>query len=180
MKFIKSQLKQKGFTLTEALVVVFIIGLISSILIVNWRKNEKQYQVQRVAQEIVQNIRKTQDMALNSFKYQEDDGVPDNYGIYFDKTLASSYIIFADENGNNKYNGGENIETILIDSGVEIGSLSSEPKLNITFSLPDAFTVINPAAVSATITIKKSDGICPQNCKNIIIRNTGQISVEDL
>lgn len=171
---------KKGFTLIEALVVVFIIGLISAVLIVNWRKNEKQYQVQRTAQEIVQNIRRAQDMALNSFKYQEDDGVPDNYGVYFDKTMANSYIIFADENGNNKYNGGEDMETVSIDSGVEINSLSSEPKLHITFSLPDAFTIINPAAVSATVTIKKSNGICPQNCKSIIIRNTGQVSIEDL
>ncbi|MDP2934746.1 MAG: type II secretion system protein, partial [bacterium] len=52
-----------GFTLIEALVVIFVIGTISSMMIVNWRKNESQYQLQRAAQEIMQNIRKAQDFA---------------------------------------------------------------------------------------------------------------------
>lgn len=174
--------EDKGFTLFELLIVIFIIGLISSILIVNVRKGEKQYQVQLAAQEIAQNIRKAQDMALVGFKYDPDSPPPYKYGVFFFKQTPTSYKIFADKNppdGNDKYDvpDGE-VEPISLEKGIEIKSLSSDPKLHITFSLPDGFTTINPSATSATVRIGRTDGNCPQDCKDIIIRNTGQISVE--
>lgn len=169
---------KQGFTLLELLVVIFIVGLISSMLVANWRKGEKQYLLQRTAQEIVQNIRKAQDMALTSFRYEGE--IPSNYGIYFNiQESRSSYKIFADDNGNQKYNSGERVgEDIILEQGIEINSLSSGSRIDITFSLPDSFTHIEPSANSATIAIKKAGGTCPQNCKNIIIINTGQVNIE--
>lgn len=171
----KIKTHNRGFTLIEALVVIFIIGLVSAILIVNWRRNEKQYQVQRIAQEIVQNIRRAQDMALNSFKYGTE--VPYSYGIFFDKNDKDSYIIFGDKNNDNIYKTSDiKIEEILIESGVRIDSLSSGNKdLNITFTLPDGFTNINPAAVSAIVIIKNTDG---SRSKTIVVRKTGQVNIE--
>lgn len=171
-----------GFTLIELLVVVFIIGLVSTILIANIRKGEKQYQVQLATQEISQNIRRAQDMALTSFKHKPDEPSPYNFGVYFEKQSPNSYIIFADENPNSyKYNGGEGMETITLGSNIEIASLSSEPKLHITFSLPDGFTHIEPNADSANITIKRTGSDCvqsPQDCKTIEVLSTGQINVK--
>lgn len=173
----KSKSKQKGFTLFELLVVVLVIGLVSSILIANLRKGEKQYQIQLAAQEIAQNIRRAQDMALTSWRHQGE--IPYNYGVYFRKQDKDSYKIFADKNGNNKYETSDGlVETVKIESNIEIDSLSSEPDLYITFSLPDGFTHIEPLASSATITIRRVNGICPQNCKSIKIINTGQINIE--
>jgi prepilin-type N-terminal cleavage/methylation domain-containing protein len=169
--------KNKGFTLVELLVVIFVIGLISSLLVVNWRNNEQQYLIRRMAQEVVLNIRKTQNMALNSLKYQE--GVPPYYGLYFTQA-SSSYEIFADKNGNNEYDSDTDIlvDTINIIQGAEISSLSGGTTLNLTFSIPDGFTRIKPQATSATITLKRVGGTCPQNCKNIRIINTGQVNIE--
>lgn len=172
---------RQGFTLLELLIVIFIIGLISSILVVNWRKNEKQYQLQRAAQQIVQNIRKAQDMALNSFKYQDD--VPDTYGLWFKKDDKDSYIIFGDINRNNKYEGVPpdiKVEDVSIESNIEIHSLSSGIQdLHINFSLPDGFTLIEPSAGSASITIKRSDTTCPsKDCKTIKVLSTGQVNIE--
>ena len=171
---------RQGFTLMELLIVIAVIGIISTMLVVNWRKNEKQYQLQRAAQEIVQNIRKVQDMALNSFKYEGE--IPDySYGLFFDKDDNNSYIVFGDRNGNNTYQASDmQIENVSIETGIEINSLSSENQnLHITFSLPDGFTGIEPSADSATIIIKKTGKSCPSNdCKNIIINKTGQITIE--
>ena len=173
--------KRRGFTLIELLIIVVIIGIISTMLVVNWRRNEKQYQLQRATQEIVQNIRKAQDMALNSYKHEE--GFPSNYGIYFNKDDENSYVIFGDINSTYTYQGDPpdiEIDDISIESGIEIDSLSSgNQSLHITFSLPDGFTNIVPFADSATIVIKKTGKTCPsEDCKNIIIKRTGQVTTD--
>jgi len=169
---------KKGFTLIELLVVIFIIGIISAMLVGNWRKSEKQYLLQRTAQEIVQNIRKIQDMALTSSRHQGE--IPYNYGIYFNtQESRSCYRIFADKDGDQKYDSGERIgEDIVIEQDIEINSLSPDSRIDITFSLPDSFTHIEPSAPSATITIKRIGGTYPRDYKNIIIINTGQVSIE--
>ena len=164
---------KKGFTLIELLIVFVIITLVSTILIVNWRKNEKRYLVRRVAQEIVQNIRKSQDRSLNSYEY--NGGVYD-YGVRFALSNPDSYILFTDINGNKKYGGsGELIDSFTIEPGVKINALSVGPKLDITFSIPDGFTNIEPSASSATITITKDDGT---NGVVIEIMQTGQVNIQ--
>ncbi|MFH2013492.1 MAG: type II secretion system protein [Patescibacteria group bacterium] len=169
---------KKGFTLIEVLVVTAVIGIISIMLVANWTKNESSSKLQRTAQEVVLSIRSAQDIALNSFKSSGQD-VPYSYGIRFDKDIDSSYLIFGDKNGNNTYQPSDIlIKNVLIESGIEIDSLSSgNNDLNIVFSIPDGFTTINPSSTSASIVIKKSNGICPQDCKTITIMNTGQVSI---
>lgn len=171
-KYIKN-----AFTLIELLIVVFIIALVSSILVINMRKGERQYQVQLEAQVIAQSIRKAQDMALSSFRYKNE--IPYSYGVFFEKQSPSSYRIFADKNGNKRYDApDDSVEVVDIEQGVEIDSLSSEPRVHITFSLPDGFTSITPLAGSAIITIKKTGGNCPGDCKDIVIERTGRVSIQ--
>lgn len=172
---------KKGFTVIEMLVVIFIVGVMSTTLIVNWRKNEKTYLVRRTAQEIAQNIRKAQDMALTGKKIESED-VPLSYGVSFDKQNTSSYIIFGDKNGNGTYQPSDidiNVETSSLSPGVEIYSLSTGNKLDIIFSIPDGFTAINPSTTEAVIGIRKTGASCPSSsCRNITIKNNGQISIQ--
>jgi len=163
---------RRGFTLIEMLAIIAIISIISGSLIVNWRKNEKKYEVQYTAQGIVQNLRRAQDMALSGKKYPGED-VPPAYGIYFELSTKNSYLIFGDKTGNNTYQKGSDtlVETISLDSNIEIYSLSASKDLNIVFS-------ITPSA-PATIGIRKTGYSCPSNfCKSIIIKNTGEISIQ--
>jgi prepilin-type N-terminal cleavage/methylation domain-containing protein len=199
MKFFKfNKNKATGFTLIEVLVVVFIIGLLSSILIVNWRNNEKQYQLQMIVQETVQNIRKTQEMALAGSKYFDvvtsTYKIPNSYGVYFAISTPNSYKIFADVNDNKTYDSGN--DTIVggadnqIESGYEISSLVGVPGgtlsgVSVTFNLPDGFTSIRkdgtgtPWQNPLTITIRKIGTTCPsKTCKNIVVSTTGQINIQ--
>jgi len=70
------------------------------------------------------------------------------------------------------------VGTILLDSGIEIYSLSDSP-LNIVFSVPDGFVTISPSAATATIVVRKSGYSCPSDfCKSVIIKNTGEINTQ--
>ncbi|MFH1129220.1 MAG: prepilin-type N-terminal cleavage/methylation domain-containing protein [Patescibacteria group bacterium] len=168
-----------GFTIAEMLVTTFIIGVLSTILVVNWRENEKNYLVQQVAQEIAQNIRKAQGMALSGKNYQAQTIY--SFGVFFDKNNEISYKIFADKNNNNTYQPSDLlIEDVILDPYIVINSLSSgNQDLNIVFSVPDGFTTFNPSATSATIIIKRKGTTCPsKTCRDIIIKNTGQVTIQ--
>lgn len=190
--------KNKGFTIFELLVVIFIVGIVSSILVVNWQKNERQYRLQRSAHEIAQNIRKVQGMALNGFKYDPALVPPPYYGVYFSDTIPNSYIMFADTGldgtggQTNKCCSGDVIlEQPGMETGVEIESFfkkktneieAYEEDVHLTFSLPDGFATVDPVradTIGIIIRIKKTNGICPQDCRTIVVEKTGKVSVED-
>lgn len=188
--------RNAGFTLIEMLVVIVIVGVISSILIVNWRRNENQYQVQRIAQEIAQDIRKAQEMALNGTQYNGQ--LPNkNYGLYFSTSTPLSYKIFGDMNNNREYDGTGGNDFLVADnslqSGFEISSITvfksgkgtqAATVVSLTFTLPDGFVYVKgdvspPWQDSTTITVRKIGATCPSNnCKNIIINIGGQVSIQ--
>lgn len=188
----KKIFKSRGFTTFELLVVIFVIALISSMLIVSWRKGERRYQVESAAQEIVQNIRKVQDMALNSFKYDLNSPPPLYYGIHFSRTdYPNSYIIFADTNEDQRCCSNDlYTEEIAVLDNIEIyypckqkpGELEREDDAHITFSLPDGFTTVDrdrPDTTGFVIRIIKTGGTCPQDCKAITIEKNGRVSAGD-
>lgn len=173
-----------GFTLIEALAVTAVIGIISSIMVVNWRKNEERYKLQRAAQEIVQNIRKAQDYALTGKKmYWEPWGtmeVPRYYGLHLEEG-EQTYFIYGDMQGNTGYQNPEDIEETYtqIENGIEIDSLSDDP-LDLIFSIPDGFVGFNdPSADNAVIIIKRTGNTCPSTyCRTITIEKTGEITIQ--
>jgi len=180
--------KGKAFTLVEALVVIFVIGTISSMMIVNWRKNEKQYQLQRTAQEIMQNIRKAQDYALNGKQriWPPTGGgtmqTPEAYGIHFSRNQPTSYFIYSQFIGGDGYQNPEDIQetNTQLEAGIEIDSFGGGNVLDVFFGIPEGFVGFSPGGgTSATITIKRTGKTCPSiYCRNIIIRGTGEINIQ--
>jgi len=176
--------KNKSFTLIEALVVIFVIGLTSSIMIVNWRKKENQYQLQRAAQEIAQTIRKAQDYALNG-KQRDWPGVgmivPDSYGAHFNED-ERNYFVYGDRIGNIGYQPPEDLQetNIIIETGIEIESVgTAQGYFDVIFSVPDGFVTFNPSNASGIITVKKTGTTCPsKNCRNIVVKETGEVSIQ--
>lgn len=170
-------MNKRGFTLVEVLVVIAIITIISGVMVVNFRQSEQGSKLQRSAQQTIQGIRKAQNMALSSMEHEGQ--VYDYYGVYFDKqNMPNSYHIFASDN--KVYNAGEEIETISLESGMVIDSISTGNQLNLTFLPPYAFVEFNPSITQATITIKNEGGSCPQDCKYIKVNDKGWMSIKNI
>ncbi len=186
-------MKSKGFTLLEITVVIAIIILLSTIFLANYREGEKRFALQRSAYKLAQEIRRTQEMAMSSQKF-EDSFPKGGYGVYLTKN-SNSVIIFADCDGNGSYSlagsaptcaeatatnpywKGEEIEEFYFEKGIYILNLlpsSPEDSLSITFFPPDPEITINPTADYASITLT-FDG---QSQKTITVNKTGAIDVD--
>lgn len=160
--YFKKKYREKGFTLLEALVVIFIIGLMSALILASYQSNKKRYALIQASQKLISDIRKVQNMAMSGTETQgfcSGASLCYGYGISFNFVSPSSYIIFADKNNNQAYDseGGEGLETINLPFPIIIQSVYPPSPVNVFFMPPDPITYINGdngANVSAEIVLK--------------------------
>ncbi len=147
----------KGYTLIEMMAVLFIIALISSIVLVNYRRGEKQYILNSQAQALTQFIREAQNMAMGVAILREQFIVPFGYGVAFLRNSNPPYlpILYADLNNNKKYdelNQNEFIRYFDLNPVIKISTITGggvqqdclfPSKLYINYSPPDPITEIN-------------------------------------
>ncbi|MBZ9578069.1 type II secretion system protein [Patescibacteria group bacterium] len=183
-----SSFKKKGFSLTEFLIVISIIGIFSAITFPNYRSTQQQLILQRSASKLAQNIRKVQEMAISAKECPPSicggpgSIIPPGYGIYLKKDDLD-YLLYADVNpaaGNEKYDSGNDkvVETIPLETGVEIKSVSPA-SMSINFKPPDPEVKISGTdtddAAEAVITLVV-EGTSFE--KKIIVNKAGLIYVE--
>ena len=168
---------KKGFTLIELLIVIGIIALMTAIALPHYRAGERQFALQRSAHQLVQDLRRTKEMAMSA---REIPGAPATfrgaYGIRFIKN-SSSYILFADLNNNQKYDAHDKrIETLNLEKGVKVSSLSPSSPLTVIFAPPDPTVVFQPDwAEIISITISTKDGVINAT---ISVNSVGLIAIE--
>jgi len=164
---------QRGFTLVELLVSIFIIVLMSGIILANYRQSGQQFALQRSANKLAQDIRRAQQMAMGA---AEHAGCPADYkygyGIYLTTSTNNQYILFADCDNWKDYDSGEAVgNPIPLEAGVKIKTLSGDP-LTITFTPPDPTITISPFA-PATITLGNDN-----QTKTITLNSAGLIEIQ--
>ena len=146
--------KISGFTIIELLVVIFIIGLLSTLVLVNYRGGQKKYALSQSVQQLVSDLREAQNMAMSGV---DIEGQYYGYGVYVNRhDLNTSYQLYADENNDNKYDSGESLETVSLPEGIEIKLTSPASKVDVFFRSPEPTTYINsPSSVNpGTITLE--------------------------
>lgn len=172
---------KKGFTIVELLVVIFIISVLSSLSFASYRTGEKQFAIERSAQKLLQDIRRVQQMAMNSMICGLSCGEewktkvpPGGYGIYLVKD-EKKYIIYADTSpfnppallGNQKYDEGQDkiIEEIYLEKGIKVDSIidfsqsQSLSSISINFLPPDPqVTISSQFSTTTAVTINLSFG----------------------
>jgi len=159
-KIVKSS---AGFTMTELLIVMFIISLLSTSVLISFRNNERNYALDQSTQQLISNLRKAQNMAMNKVNVAGYD----SYGIYA-KANDNYYILYAADDSLGYDLSDETIETIGLLKNVKINS-----GLDVFFESPDPKTYINSSDVvglSGSIVLEINDTF-----KTITITTAGLI-----
>ena len=167
-----------GFSFMELLISVSIIVIITSISVssfVFWKRNDNLRQSAFV---LMSNIQKIQNMSLTGQMY--NGNVPIAYGIYFDDTNPSSYITFADVDGDYSYVEAEKIEDFNLLDNVNISNLIpiDVNTLTIIFKLPKAEIYINQDVVDNEAVIEITHSGISESKTAKIKSITGQIDLQ--
>jgi Tfp pilus assembly protein FimT len=180
-------MKNKSFALIELLVVISIIVILTGIVFAGYRTGQQQLALQRAANQLAQDIRRAQGLALAAENFH--GAVPSGgYGIYFSGTGITSYILFADCDNDKTYDTAntcpdcsvapcnsnqfpEQLETIELEKDVSISALSSSP-LQIAFTPPDPTVTITLSA-PGQITLSLSG-----QTKTITVNKAGLIEID--
>jgi len=188
--------KQKGISLIELIVVIFIIVLFTMITIANFPKIQRQYALSGSAYKLAQDLRKVQDMSLSGVSVTDKNGyliAVKGYGIYVNLIKSTTqYIIYADvaaANGSSdqKYSGdltyplcanvNQSVNPLLSDCVIEIininqqnSSLSIQSLTQSPTNATSSYTSINFSPPAPTT---KIDGlISGNNSVGIFLQNT--------
>lgn len=182
---------QKGFTLIEFIVVVFIILLLTGAVIPIYRANKEELKLKQSAQVIAYSLRRVSEMAMSS----QEIGPPGakiipsgGYGLYFEKIVSGDKIVlFADCDKSHLYEPDPNqcgsfpekIEEIPLEKGVVIDSFfPPSSSLVISFEPPDPTVYVNGFEAMSESQIILSLISDPSKKVIISIQKTGLINVK--
>jgi len=135
---------RNGFTLTELLVVILIVGMLATIVIIDFRRGKMRDDLRYSAQQLAASLQEAQNLAMTGRVTGSD--VPEGgYGIVLDTVEPSEFKIFADQDNNHIYEAGSDDlvegETIMLADRVtlieieKVADGSNFSHLNITFPL---------------------------------------------
>lgn len=133
----------KGFTLVELLVVIFMITILSTLVFFDYGSSSKVFELDRTSQKMAQDMRMMQQKALSGI----GGGVDTNgYGLYF-SVSDNNYLIYENNNDDPRYDTGDSIiETINLSPDVGIENLKRDnislSNLSISFFPPGPITYI--------------------------------------
>lgn len=180
----------RGFSIIELLVVVMIFTVISSVILANHSKFNSSVLLGSVAYDMALSIRQAQVYGVSTQHFSGQFQI--GYGIHYSN--ATSYVLFADINRNQKYDVGTDsiVQTYTLGQGHSIkrfcgiktdstmdcsDSPSAITHIDIGFLRPSPDAVMtsdNPGVYSgAIITVQSGSG----ETRSVSIVSTGQISV---
>ncbi|MFH1402348.1 MAG: prepilin-type N-terminal cleavage/methylation domain-containing protein [Patescibacteria group bacterium] len=184
---VKNKIKEmpQGFSLIELLVTIAVLTIVSGVVFFNHAQFNNSVLVENLAYEISLVIRQAQ---FYGVQVKETEGSFNaGYGVYFDKTKPTEFLIFADKNLNYVYDAGadgEPVDMLRMTSGNKIEKLCAGNDcnvnyLNIGFLRPNPSAIIKTSAEGGTFATAEICIISPKGMRRkIFVNNVGQISIE--
>lgn len=190
----KLKINNKGITLVEVIVVVFIVTLFSAILISDFPKIRRQFALSRATYKLTQDLRKAQDMGLSGQFKTTDGTVLDatGYGVFIDLRSGENkkYIIYADiddgSGGDQQYTSTQDyiLETVDLneaEKGVIIKLLENtlSQQVSVNFRPPNPninISNLQPNAISVKIDL----GLAADSTatRTVSVNNAGLIEMQ--
>lgn len=186
--------KHGGFTLFELMVTVGIMGILTTIVVANYRGFEKQTVLDNLALDVSLSVRLAQVYGLNVKGAGGSDPFNTSYGIHLARNQKTQYILFRDANrsvGGFVY-GGDSVKVYTLQKNYTISDVCADrttgttdcfsgsmSRLDIVFDRPrpDAIFTSNIGGATyerAVITLRSPDGLE----KSVEVLSTGYISVQ--
>lgn len=190
ISILKKKKSEKGITLIEILVVIFIIALFSSILVADFPEIKRQFALTRAVYKMSQDLRRVQDMGLSG---QQIEGVDvKGYGIYINLDNPNlgnkKYIIYADMDNDPKYVADTDsiIETIdfsQAEAGVVIDRIMNttdgQQWVDINFKPPNpTVTITNLSSSTNRVQIIFAIKSVPPKERTVFVNTAGLIEIK--
>ena len=140
---------EKGFTLVELLVSLFVIALITALFLANYRSGQREREVIATGEKLVNGLREVQNMTIHRVNLTESDS---GYGAYFNLSAPDRYLIFKDANNDRLYQAGELTRTVMLGGETKLESIAPagvSGQLEIFFLAPNPTLYINGASTPA-------------------------------
>ncbi|MDD5121344.1 MAG: type II secretion system protein [Patescibacteria group bacterium] len=171
--------KSKAFSIIELVVVVFIIGVLSAMTIVNYRTGQRKDDLLTNSKEMLSVIKRSQSMALTGYK-QTSNLTNYGYGIYVPSNNSTTYKLYIDQGAPNNYKwdasaSDESIEDYTLSPGLIIENAGCK---DLVFTRPEGQVYCDGAALTSGANIFysiKSSG--NQTYLYIRINSKGRIDV---
>lgn len=181
--------KNNGFTLVELIITIGIFALMTSLMLAKYGNFDQGTLLTNTAFDIALSIRSAQSYGMNVRSVGRNiNSFEAPYGVHFDNG-SNTYKIYANTSGDLKYDDGDTIlSTITMKRGHTVSFICADnagnclvtvDSLDIIFQRPDpnAIILINGQTtryIYSRIKVMASDG----STRSIVVRSTGQISVE--
>jgi len=124
---------KKGFTIIELIVSMSIFIFITSIVLLNFHYGNFDTELRTNAQVFASYLRQAQNMAQSGVITKQDNESTSAYGIFIKS--RTSYILFADLNGNNIYDEDKDRD-IIVENFKFVNFGPDNENISIVFSPP--------------------------------------------
>jgi Tfp pilus assembly protein FimT len=170
----------KGFTLIELSVIVAITVLMTVMLFSNYGKNNEIFALERSSQKLSQDLRRAQEMAMSGF---EGSSATKGYGIYFNTSNSTSYLIYEEKNTNMWYESSIDVvkETANVENKIIICDIkdngTSTSLLSVSFEPPNPLTYVGGVSFGHEATIVLCIASDTSRQKLVKINNVGRVEI---
>lgn len=189
---IRNSRKSAGFTLIEMLVTISVFVTVTAVVLVNFPSFSSKIALDNLAHEVALAVRQAQVFGVSAREFGVGTGVFPTRGAHFDGVQNTTFFLFVDTDGNNKYSGTPELaETFTIGRRNYISSLcgfvtsvsSCTPldTVDIVFTRPDPEPTILGKVDSSealysytTITVSSPGGAS----RTIAVWSNGQIAIQ--
>lgn len=171
-----------GFTLVELVVSIFIVGVLSVAILLNYRVGQSQAFLTRASAAFETDIRRAQNLSVASSEFE--DSIPCGYGLHY--VDNRTYSLYAGRLGGagNCQSSNHNFESGT--DSVYQNMKVIEPRVvfknsfsDIFFEPPDPTSYINNSrSVGASTAIEFCLEEDLTNCRSLIVDTAGRISIQ--